>query len=161
MLLYHGSPFRFNEPDPQKGKKWRDFGVGFYLAEQENDSLSISVKRGGDGWLYTYEVDENAAFSLPNVMEFDGFSVDWARFVFDNRMYGEDLGYDLVIGQTAGGHASDLFERFRRDGERFDVIEQEMLREVQNTTFGVQWCFSTPGAIDLLELVSIEKIERG
>ena len=160
ITLYHGSPFEFETPDPSRGKSHRDFGPGFYLAEDEIDALSIAVKDTWSGFLYTFEVDDDALFSYFNAIEYDGFSDEWARRVYDCRMYDDQDGYEVIVGQTAGGPVNDLFDQWRREQAEFDDVVDQMLREIVNTKFGVQWCLATDGTLDYIELVDVEEITR-
>ena len=160
ITLYHGSPFEFEFPNPSRGKSHRDFGPGFYLAEEEIDALSIAVKDGWMGYVYTYEVDDDALFSDFSAIEFDGFDEEWARFVYDCRMYDDQNGYEVIVGQTAGGPVNDLFEKWRGEQAAFEDIVDQMLREVVNTKFGIQWCITNDGPLECLELVGVEKITR-
>ena len=159
--LYHGSPFKFDYPDVSRGKMYRDFGVGFYMAENQNDALSIALKESYDGYLYTYEVDDDALFRDLAVVEFDGFDDEWLQFVFNCRMDGSQDSYDVVIGQTAGGRVNDLFSRYRGDGIEFsDRVASEMSRQITDTRFGIQWCFASQVALDYAELVEVEELSR-
>lgn len=36
MILYHGTNISFSEIDLSKGKVAKDFGVGFYLTDDQN-----------------------------------------------------------------------------------------------------------------------------
>lgn len=159
ITLYHGSPFHFDAADPSRGKSFRDFGVGFYLAENEIDSLSIAVKDSWDGYLYTYEADEEL-FDDFRVLEFDGFSEEWLRFVYDNRMGVRDVPYDVVIGPTAGGSVNDIFEAARRSNTPYEDIRDLMAREITDTRFGYQWCITNPDVMDYIVKVDEEHITR-
>ena len=160
ITLYHGSPFEFDTPDPSRGRGYRDFGPGFYLAEAEIDALTIAIKDSYDGFLYTYEVDDDALFSRFYVVEFDGFDEEWVRFIYNCRMFNDQDGYDVIIGQTAGGHVNDLFERYRKEQPSFKDVVDEMMREIVNTKFGIQWCISNDGCLDYIELVEVEPVSR-
>lgn len=159
ITLYHGSPFYFDFPDISRGKSYRDFGVGFYLAENEIDSLSIAVKDSWDGYLYTYEADESL-FDVFSVCEFDGFCEEWFRFVYDNRMGSRDVPYDIVIGPTAGGIVNDMFEAARCNNTPYEDIRDEMEREITNTKFGYQWCITNPAVMDYIVKTDEEHITR-
>lgn len=160
MYLYHGSPFLFDRPEPSKGKSYRDFGAGFYLAENEIDAISIALKNSYDGYIYTYEVDENSIFRSLRVREFDSFTDDCLSFIYDNRMGISVAGYDVIIGPTAGDQVNPLFERYRRERPSFDSIVGELRRGITNTRFGIQWCFKNASAIRMLTLVDREPVGR-
>lgn len=161
--LYHGSANAFTVPNPSKGKKYRDFGVGFYLAESENDSLPIALKNSYNGTLITYDVDGDDVFRKKLVTRvFNCYDHDWAAYVFMNRMFGDVIDdVDIVIGPTAGGHVLDLFERWRKENIAFsEQVEKELIREASDTTFGIQWCFKTENAISILHEIEREDITR-
>ena len=160
MYLYHGSPVLFDRPEPSRGKNHRDFGVGFYLAENEIDAISIALKDSYDGYVYTYEIDESAAFRTLKIREFDSFTDDCLAFIYDNRMGNRVENYDIIIGPTAGDQVNPLFERYRRERPAFGSVVGEMRRGITNTRFGIQWCFRNAQAISKLQLVDREHISR-
>lgn len=157
--LYHGSPFDFDEPNPSYGKAHRDFGVGFYLAENENDSLSIAVKDSWEGYLYTYEMDDSV-FDAFNVIEFEDTGDDWLSFVYDCRMGADNSEYDIIIGPTAGGAVNDIFEAARRNNTPFEEIKGQMAREITGTKFGWQWCIVNEDVLAHMTLLDKEHITR-
>ena len=157
--LYHGSPWDFEFPDLSMSKSYRDFGCGFYLAENENDASSIAIKDGYNGFLYTYEVDDSSLMRL-RACDLYGFSDEWAEMVYKCRMNGSQSDYDVIIGETAGGPVNDLFERYRRENPPFEAVKDEMLRLITNTRFGTQWCLATPAALSCINLVNKEPINR-
>jgi hypothetical protein len=75
-------------------------------------------------------------------------------------MYDYQGGYEILVGQTAGGPVNDLFDQWRREQAEFDDVVDQMLREIVNTKFGVQWCLASEGALEYVELVSVEEITR-
>lgn len=160
MTLYHGSPFRFDRPDITRSKAYRDFGMGFYLAENENDSSSIALKNSWDGYLYTFEVDDDAIFRNLAVAEFDGYDENWLRFVYECRMQGTQNMYDVIIGPTAGGPVNDLFEQYRREQAPYEDVCKILAHEITGSRFGIQWCLASEGALDYIELMDIESLGR-
>ena len=162
MYLYHGSYADFDIPNPFKGKYYRDFGVGFYLAENENDALGISVKHG-DGKLYTYELDVDALFSSCNVLEFYDYNEeDFLKFIFHNRKYGgvDNQEYDVIIGPTAGGNINALFDEIRKRDLSYQKSRNNIYREASNTSMGIQWCMTGNLPVGFLELVEVEDVYR-
>lgn len=59
MLLYHGTPNEFSEPSLAKCKPHRDFGCGFYLAQNYFDALPMAIKNSTIGFVQTYELDDS------------------------------------------------------------------------------------------------------
>ena len=160
MLLYHGSPFSFDKPDIGKSKAFRDFGNGFYLAENRIDAETIALKNSDDGFVYAYEFDEDAASRELALIEFDDFSDEWLEFVFRNRM-GRQVGIcDIVSGPTAGGRVNALFDEYCSTNAAFEDVRKTMKREITDTRFGFQWCFLTERALAYLTLSDREYLER-
>ena len=158
MLLYHGSSIRFSEPSIAKCKPHRDFGRGFYLAEDYMDAMPMAIKNAYSGFVYTYELNH---FADLDILELDGYSDEWLSFVIQSRM-GETSNYDLVIGNMAGGGANlkSKFSKLRHIGASVDTATALMRKELTNTTLGIQYAFLTQRAISKLNLLDIEVIER-
>ena len=160
MLLYHGSPFSFDEPNPNRGKSYRDFGVGFYLAENDIDSISIALKDSHDGYVYTYEVDDAKLLSTVKYLEFDSFTDECLRFIYDNRMGNTVPQYDVIIGPTAGDKVNLLFNEYRKTKPSFSDVIGTMRRDITDTKFGFQWCFTNEYPLSFLNLVDKEHVYR-
>ena len=74
MPLYHGTPNIFGEPSLAKCKSHRDFGCGFYLAQNFQDALPLAIKHSCIGYVYTYVLKGTDDL---NVITFDGYSDEW------------------------------------------------------------------------------------
>ena len=160
MLLYHGSPFSFDRPEIKRGKSFRDFGNGFYLAENAIDSESIALKDSYDGFLYTYEVNESVIFRDLRILEFDDFTEQCLEFIYNNRMGNPVEQYDIVIGPTAGGSVNVLFNEYRKTRPSFQEVSNIMKREITQTKFGIQWCLLTDHSLKYFDLVDKEYLSR-
>ena len=116
LALYHGTTHNFAEIDVCRGKPFKDFGQGFYLAESYERARNIAVRNRmieenrlrviGDKtelsvFVYSYEFDLLEMNKL-NVKRFDAADREWLRFVIVNRMNRtRQHDYDIVIGPTA------------------------------------------------------------
>ena len=74
MILYHGTPVKFDEPSLERCKPHRDFGCGFYLAQDYMDALPMAVRNSAIGYVQTYELEDINGLS---VLELDGYSDEW------------------------------------------------------------------------------------
>lgn len=110
MILYHGSNMKIDAIDLKKGRCGKDFGQGFYLTAVKTDAASMAqtaVQREQCGvpTLNTYFFDESALTNGElKVKVFDGYSIEWARFVNANRGNRSNLpvhDYDIVYGPIA------------------------------------------------------------
>lgn len=93
MRLYHGTNVSFDTIDLTKSKPYKDFGRGFYLSpnyEQAMELAQVKVQQleVGSPVVLSYELDEEA-FNQLNVLRFDSYSEEWAKFILMNRSNGE------------------------------------------------------------------------
>ncbi len=158
MLLYHGTSEMFSEPCLNKCKPHRDFGCGFYLTPNYIDALTMAIKNSRVGFVQSYELDGTSGL---NVLEFDGYSEEWLKFVVQSRL-GQKSNFDLVIGNMAGGgrNLKSKFSKYRNSGSSVEDVSASMRNELTNTTLGVQYAFLTPTAIEKLNLLDVETIEE-
>ena len=158
MLLYHGTPSRFNEPSLEMCKPHRDFGCGFYLAQNYYDALPLSIKHSSSGFVYTYELSDTDGLST---IVLDGYSDEWLNLVVRARL-GSPPNVDLVIGNMAGGGANlkSKFSKFRNSNTPVQEVSAIMRSELTNTNLGIQYAFLTSKALSKLRIIDIEIIER-
>ena len=117
MILYHGSNRQITGIDLSQGKKYKDFGQGFYtthIREQaEYWSRRIADRFGGTPTVteFSFHLDAAIADGL-NIKIFENPDKEWALFVMANRRQnGEDFhhDYDIVIGPVADDRMARLF----------------------------------------------------
>ncbi len=158
MYLYHGSPFTFDKPSLVNCKPYRDFGRGFYLAENYNDAIPMAIKNSHTGYLHTYVFDESD--DLETII-LDGYSDEWLDLVVKARL-GIPPKADLVIGNMAGGgkNLKSKFSKLRNDGASVQNAASLMCKELTNAKLGIQYAFLTPKALSRIELSNIEIVLR-
>lgn len=158
MLLYHGTPNIFSEPSLAKCKPHRDFGCGFYLAQNFSDALPLAIKHSRVGYVYTYTFEETDDL---NIIKLDGYSDKWLELVVKARL-GYPPNADLVIGNTAGGgvNLKDKFAKLRHSNTSVQEAISLMRNEIVNTNLGVQYAFLTPKALSRLNKIESELLER-
>lgn len=120
MLLYHGSNTIIDEVDLSKSRPYKDFGRAFYLSADKNQAEEMAHFKvmigGGIERVTVFEFDETDITEL-KVKCFDGYTKEWAEFVYNNRDEKQDFhhDYDLVYGpianDTVGVQIRDLRER--------------------------------------------------
>ena len=152
MKLYHGSYVEIERIDLEKSRPFKDFGKAFYLSSVEQQAwerayAAISMW-GGAPCVTTYEFDERLMSSGElKVLTFDGYTEEWADFIFKNRerkkpAYYHD--YDIVYGPIANdtvGEQVALFKGHYISKDRF----LEKLKHLRGITF--QYAFCTEAAI--------------
>lgn len=90
MRLYHGSNQPIERIDLTRGRKYKDFGQGFYithLPQQAKEwSRTITNRYGGTPTVTEYEFDLDMAIAAGlNVKIFEVADREWALFVMANR----------------------------------------------------------------------------
>ena len=117
MRLYHGSNRSIEHVDLSKGKKFKDFGQGFYttnLKQQAAEwSKTITNRFGGTPTITEFEFDLEQALSAGlKIKIFEVADKEWAQFVMANRdrmLPERQHDYDIVIGPVADDNMARLF----------------------------------------------------
>jgi len=155
MLLYHGSNMCIEEIDLDKSRPNKDFGRAFYLSADEEQALEMAMFKvltgGGNVCVTAFEFNEQD-INMLKIKRFDGYTEEWAEFVYNNRDEKQDFqhDFDLVYGpianDTVGVQIRDLRER------KISLTEfLKNLHYYKGITF--QYAFCTPLAISKLKKV--------
>ena len=108
--IYHGTVTPFDTINLKKGKDYKDFGKGFYLAYYKEQSISLAKRNlknipNANVCIYTYETNQEYFLDLYNknkVLFFSEANLDWIDFVIKCRnIRGTWHDYSVVIGPTA------------------------------------------------------------
>jgi hypothetical protein len=121
ITLYHGSIYEFDKIDVTKGKPFKDFGIGFYVSQEESHATRLALrnkhieerrlsKYGKPktivSWLYTYEFDLWGMERL-KVKEFATADREWVEFIVKNRLSNtREHDYDVIAGPTANDNTN-------------------------------------------------------
>ncbi|MCM1071571.1 MAG: DUF3990 domain-containing protein [[Clostridium] fimetarium] len=157
MILYHGSNQPILDIDLAQGKKFKDFGQGFYtthLKEQaEYWSRRVADRFGGTPNVTKFEFDLDAAISAGlNVKIFDQPDKEWALFVMANRRQGDvefHHDYDIVIGPVADDKMARLFGLY--DMEIIDL--EAVVSGLTYNDLNSQYFFATEEAVKYLKRI--------
>lgn len=85
-----------------------------------------------------------------NVLIFEGYSLEWAQFVLQNRKNrtrNQVHDYDVVIGPIA----NDVVGYQIRRVEEGIITEEQFLEEIKFHMVTVQYLFATENAVRLLQ----------
>ena len=153
MILYHGTNAVIQQIDLAQSRVGKDFGVGFYLTPDENVAMRQAERKFeqyGDGKakVYKYTIDDSCLKEL-NVLQFDSYSLEWARFILKNRKnrtHNQLHDYDVVIGPIA----DDVIGYQIRRVEEGIITEQQFLEEIKFHSVTIQYMFATQKAIKML-----------
>lgn len=157
MKLYHGSNQPIHNIDLSKGKKYKDFGQGFYTTHLPEQAVywskRISDRFGGIATVTEFELDMDAALAEGlNVKIFEKLDKEWALFVMANRKQsGEDFShdYDIVIGPVADDRMARLFGLYDMEIIDLDAVVAGLIYKDLNS----QYFFATERALNYLKRV--------
>ena len=158
IKLYHGSTVDIESIDLSKSRPNKDFGQGFYLSADQHQAWRMgefkAFTEGGTPIMNTYLFDESLMTSGElNVLTFDGYTRDWAEFIFQNRNNKAGTAthdYDVVYGPIANDRVGLQISKY----DAGDIsLEQllENLKYMKGITF--QYYFGTERAISKLQKV--------
>lgn len=155
MKLYHGSTVDIKEIRLNMSKPNKDFGRGFYLSADKQQAKRLAEYKafqiGGIPVINVYEFEERRLTDgTLKVRRFDGYSKDWAEFIFANRLSktGESVhDYDVVIGPIANDKVGVQVRKYF-DKEISLETFLENLKYMKGITF--QYFFGTEKAIKYL-----------
>lgn len=154
MKLYHGTNAEIQRIDLKESRVGKDFGIGFYLTPDKQVAQRQAERKFeqygvGEARVYEYTIDDNALQAL-KVLQFDSYTMEWARFVLmnrKNRTRTQVHNYDIVIGPIA----DDVIGYQIRRVEEGIITEEQFLEEIKYHTVTIQYMFATDMAIQSLQ----------
>ena len=154
MKLYHGTNAEILRIDLKESRVGKDFGIGFYLTPDKQVAQRQAERKFeqygvGEARVYEYTIDDNALQAL-KVLQFDSYTMGWARFVLmnrKNRTRTQVHNYDIVIGPIA----DDVIGYQIRRVEEGIITEEQFLEEIKYHTVSIQYMFAKDMAIQLLQ----------
>ena len=177
LTLYHGTTRDFTVIDVQKGKPFKDFGQGFYLAESYERACNIAIRnrrieetrlRAIDSetelpvFVYVYEFDLLEMNRLI-VKRFNAADHEWLRFIIANRMNRtRQHDYDIVIGPTANDdtRASIRTVMSAANGAVLSDTALSLLIEMlEPNNLPEQYYFGTSKAVAMLKLTERHELK--
>lgn len=155
MKLYHSSNCDFQTVDLEASKPNKDFGKAFYVSENATEIEPVGkakvLLQGGKYALHTFDFDDKCLTdgSL-KVKKFEGYTKEWAEFIFANRDHKQDFhhDYDVVYGPIANDNVGEQIRKFRSLRIPLDQFLAE-LKYAKGITF--QYAFCTQKAVDKLK----------
>ena len=117
MKLYHGSNQIIRQPNLLKGRKFLDFGSGFYLSDEkkqaENRAKStVLLFEDGAPTVNVFEWKKDTDTGL-TILHFPTADIEWLDFVLANRQGNMiEKQNDIVIGPTADDQIILVVEQY-------------------------------------------------
>mgnify|MGYP002532961449 CR=1 FL=1 len=157
MRLYHGSNGPIESVDISKGRKYKDFGQGFYTTHLRDQaefwSVRIARRFGGSPTIteFDFNLDDAIKAGL-NVKIFENPDREWAEFVMANRRRtGKEFkhDYDIVIGPVANDNMARLFGLYDMRMLDLDAVVAGLIYKNLNS----QYFFATKRSLDFLRKI--------
>lgn len=155
MILYHSTNIDFDAIDLSMSKPNKDFGRAFYLSAKASEIEPVGkakvILQGGSLVMKQYEFDESRlSDGSLKVKMFDGYSLEWAEFIFANRDFKQEFShdYDVVYGPIANDNVGEQIRKFRSLRIPLDQFLEE-LKYAKGVTY--QYAFCTQKAIETLK----------
>lgn len=158
ITLYHGSTVNIDKIDLAKSRPNKDFGRGFYLSEDRQQAWRMgefkALIEGGSPVMNTYLFDDALLTSGKlKVLEFEGYTQEWADFIFlnrNNKNVKQAHDYDIVYGPIANDRVGVQIGKYEAGDISFEQF-LENLKYMKGITF--QYFFGTERAIEKLKKV--------
>lgn len=155
MMLYHGSTVNIDRIDLSKSRPNKDFGRGFYLSADKQQAQRMgefkALIEGGTAVMNTFLFDDQVMTSGElKVLTFDGYSREWADFIFlnrNNKSKEQAHDYDIVYGPIANDRVGVQIGKYEAGDITLDQF-LENLEYMKGITF--QYFFGTEAALTKL-----------
>jgi len=163
MILYHGSYTYFEKIDLNKGRKYKDFGQGFYTTKIESQARqwakNMSARFGeSNGYVSIYECDEGL-FKNYKYLCFNEPTEEWAYFIMNNRssefmdlenqINNHNNQFDIVEGPVANDNIAVVLDQFMMNMKSGTALVEAL--EYKNLNHQIS--FHSESAVSLLKKV--------
>lgn len=168
IILYHGSVEKIEKPVYGKGKKYNDYGLGFYCTEHIELAKEWSCNEGVDGFTNKYELDTEG-LKILNLSSKEYNILHWLALLMDNRKFRVstpvmrrgvewlkehfliDISeYDLIIGYRA----DDSYFSFARAFVSNEISLKQLSYAMRLGKLGEQYVLKSEKAFNQIEFKS-------
>ncbi|MBR0434532.1 MAG: DUF3990 domain-containing protein [Lachnospiraceae bacterium] len=176
MIIYHGSPEIVKTPELKKGKKYNDYGQGFYCTKELEIAKEWAVTEGMDGYVNKYKIDVNKLKTL-NLSDKKYSILHWLTLLVQNRElrsmmpimrsakdwlnanYSIDIAeYDVIVGYRA----DDSYFSFARDFLNNTISIEQLSYAMHLGKLGEQFVLKSEKAfenIEFAEVIPVKSVE--
>lgn len=112
--IYHGSVNKIVKPVFGEGKRYNDYGLGFYCTEIPEMAKEWAVGRHRDGYANRYEID-CTGFTVLDLNGKEFCTLHWLAVLLENREF------DILSG-LAREAKRYLMEQFLPDYRSYDIL---------------------------------------
>ena len=172
--LYHGSCDIIEKPVFGKGKRYNDYGLGFYCTDSLEMAKEWGVSHDKDGYANYYELDcdglrvldlndpqycilhwlavllENREFDVPSALALEAKQYILKNFAVDYK------DYDAIIGYRA----DDSYFSFAQDFINGTISYRQLNNAMHLGKLGQQFVLKSKKAFDRIRFIGAEVAER-
>jgi hypothetical protein len=165
--LYHGSDTHIAEVDPIKFKRFKDFGLGFYMTtslEQATKFAKLTAKKNGTHSMYISMFEAQDISPPLTVTKFAEPSIEWLDYVVGNRYQKKSVDTstaDIIIGPVADDDVGTVVSAYI-GGIYGDItsfaVKQQVIKYLETTKYHNQVVFKTNLALSRLVYKGVSDI---
>lgn len=172
--IYHGSKDIIEKPIYGTGKKYNDYGLGFYCTDEIDMAKEWGVDKNRDGYANVYEINidglkiidlndekytilhwlaillENREFDIPSSLALD------AKEYILNSFSVNYKDYDVIIGYRA----DDSYFSFAQDFINGTISYRQLTNAMRLGNLGQQFVLKSKKAFDIIKFIGAEVAEN-
>lgn len=150
MVIYHGSEHKIEMPEFGKGKRYNDYGRGFYCTEHAELACEWAVESDRNGYCNAYELDlEGLSIWRLNGSEFS--ILHWITLLVNNRTFDLQTDFSKEAIAYLNQHFSAPFEEadiiigYRADDSYFSYASDFLNNIISVQTLSEAMCLGELG----------------
>lgn len=170
--IYHGSAHRIEQPVYGEGKRYNDYGLGFYCTEVSEMAKEWAVDKDRDGYANGYEID-CTGLAILNLNSKEFCTLHWLAVLLENREFDIPSGlareakrylleyflpdyqnYDVIIGYRA----DDSYFSFAQDFINGTISYRQLSEAMKLGKLGWQFVLKSENAFERLQYIGSEPV---
>lgn len=174
IIIFHGSEDIREKPAYGLGKKYNDYGQGFYCTQDIELAKEWSCTEGADGYVSEYEIDTDS-LNILNLSSGEYNILHWLSLLLKYRRiristpvmrrgiqwleknYLLDIsGYDAIVGYRA----DDSYFSFARAFVNNEISLEQVSYAMRLGRLGEQFVLKSPKAFHMLHFLSYYRISH-
>lgn len=174
LIIYHGSDHIIKKPELKKGKKYNDYGQGFYCTEDIELAKEWACKNENDGFVSIYELKTKGS----NILNLNGERytiLNWIALLLKHRTFTLDneiqrqardymiehflidtADYDVIIGYRADDSYFSFAESFVSNTLPLSLLNEAL----RLGKLGEQVALVSPKAFESIKFIKAEAVDR-
>lgn len=172
-IIYHGSEFIIENPEPGKGNIHNDYGLGFYCCSNKELAKEWAARKSGHGYINKYTIRDDRLRILDLTKPPYDNILYWIALLMHNRELSSDLKdrfprelkylenkflidvstYDVVIGYRA----DDSYFLFPESFVRSEITLESLNKIFQAGKLGKQYVIVSKRAFNLIHFLTYQE----